>query len=122
MLTSIFLHVPLTIWLGQNPKNHFRVHFLGDHVVQKAVRRIKLYCRCQTKEKLSVLHQMSYPRSRESARLLLPSSELGPPTPLTRKAVFPVWVQGGDALALGQRVGGGPNSDEGILGDTIRTL
>ncbi len=80
-----------------------------------AVRGIKLYAPnifC-IKEKLSVLHQTSYQRSRESARPSLPSSELGP-SPPTRKWVLPPFYgsKGGDTLAGGEGVGGSNSNEE----------
>jgi hypothetical protein len=51
----------------------------------------------------------------QSARLSIRSSELGPPTPLTRKSVLvppPFWVQGGTHSLAGEGVRG-PSSDDG---------
>ncbi len=54
-------------------------------------------------------------QSRQSARLFLQTSELGPPhTPSSRWVCTPPpLVPGGGTLACGRGGGGGPNSDEG---------
>jgi hypothetical protein len=55
-------------------------------------------------------------QSRQNARLLLQSSELGSCTTHTQASESPSFGSGGDTLAW-RRGGGGPNSDEGI--DTV---
>jgi hypothetical protein len=54
-------------------------------------------------------------QSRQSARLILQSSELEPPPPC-REVFLPSLVPGGGHTRWGER-GGGPNSDEGT--DTL---